>query len=202
MQQRDRVVLGVGFADDLDATRIDERLREPFANQRRIFHQQHSERGSLLHCVAAPGARRWNRSKLTSEKGTLMSVSVLHGQAPPVRRSLAPNACYSIESVLDGVVGEVRVRLHPHLLEDARPVSAHRLHRQIELVGDLGDRGARGELAEDLELALRQLARAAAGRRRPRRRPRGSAPAPGSRTCGRARRCGSRRRAASTPLPC
>src|SRR6185436_8455299 len=62
------------------------------------------------------------------------------------------------QSVLDGVVGKVGIRLHAHLLQHAAAVGADRLDRQVKLVGDLRYRRARGELAEDLELALRQLA--------------------------------------------
>src|SRR5689334_22929872 len=54
------------------------------------------------------------------------------------------------ELVLHRVVGDVRVRLEVHLLENARAVRADRLHGEEELLGDLRDALPGGELAEDL----------------------------------------------------
>jgi len=56
------------------------------------------------------------------------------------------------QPVLDRVVREVRIRFHSHLFQYPRPVRAYRLHGQVELVGDLRDRRAAGELAEDLKM--------------------------------------------------
>src|SRR6267378_715350 len=71
-----------------------------------------------------------------------------------------PAACsaWSVdEPVLDRVVSEVRIGFHSHLFQNARPVGADRLHRQVQLVGDLRHRRASGKLAEDLEFSLREL---------------------------------------------
>src|SRR5260221_8995818 len=54
------------------------------------------------------------------------------------------------ELVLHRVVGDVRVRLEVHLLQDARTIGAHGLHAEEKLLGDLGDALSRIELAEHL----------------------------------------------------
>src|SRR5947207_6547268 len=72
--------------------------------------------------------------------------------------TFAPGACLLLDkSVLDRVISQIGVRFHRHFLEDARAISADGLHRQVELIGDLRDRCARGQLAKNLELALRQF---------------------------------------------
>src|SRR5262245_14791805 len=52
---------------------------------------------------------------------------------------------------------DVCVRLEVHLFEHAAPVSADGLYRQAQLLGDFRHRAAARELAEDLELTLREL---------------------------------------------
>src|SRR5687768_8858700 len=61
------------------------------------------------------------------------------------------------ELVLHRIVCDVGIRLEVHLLEDARAVGAHRLHAEEELLGDFRNALAGCELAEDLELAFREL---------------------------------------------
>src|ERR1044071_9834073 len=54
----------------------------------------------------------------------------------------------------DGVVHQLRVRLHVHLAEDARTVGGHRVGRKEELVGDLAHRLAGGDHPHHLVLAV------------------------------------------------
>src|SRR5438132_4364400 len=54
----------------------------------------------------------------------------------------------------DGVVHELRVRLHVHLAEDARAVRADRVGAEEKLVGDLPHRLARGDHPHHLVLAV------------------------------------------------
>src|SRR5260221_906363 len=61
------------------------------------------------------------------------------------------------ELILYRVISDVRVRFEIHLLEYPRAVRAHGLDAQEKLLGDLRDALPGGELAEDLELALREL---------------------------------------------
>src|SRR5579871_1290964 len=60
------------------------------------------------------------------------------------------------QAVLQGVADQFRLRVHAHLLHEARLVGAHRLHRQVESVGDVGHRLAGDQQAEHLILAVRQ----------------------------------------------
>src|SRR5580698_11189980 len=60
--------------------------------------------------------------------------------------------------VFDGVVGDVGIRLHRHLLQDPCAISADGLHAQEQFRRDFRHTLTLGELAEDLELALRQHA--------------------------------------------
>src|SRR5215831_8299260 len=66
--------------------------------------------------------------------------------------------------VLQSVGGQVGVARALHLLQDARAIGADRLHRKVHLVRDLRDGLAAGELDEDLEFAVRQLAMRRLGR--------------------------------------
>src|SRR5688572_8183615 len=80
---------------------------------------------------------------------------------PASPRTASPSfSCRMVSSVdqavLHGIVSEVGVRFHPHLLQNPRTVGAYGLYREMELVGDLRDRLATRELAEDLEFTLRQ----------------------------------------------
>ena len=104
--------------------------------------------------------------------------------------------------VLDGVVRDVGVRLHAHLLQNPCAVGADGLDAQEQLRRDLGHALALGELAEDLEFALREhavprLARARLACRSP-----ASRPAPGSRSGRRASPRGSRGTARRRPPSC
>src|SRR5688572_13362801 len=60
--------------------------------------------------------------------------------------------------VLDGVVGDVGIRLHAHLLQDARPVGAYRLDAQEQFGRDLRNALTLREFRENLKLPLRQHA--------------------------------------------
>src|SRR5882762_7567524 len=60
------------------------------------------------------------------------------------------------EVVLDGVIGDVRVGFHAHLLQYPGAVSADGLHAQEQLGRDFRHTLTFGELAEDLKLAFRQ----------------------------------------------
>src|SRR5882762_1997743 len=62
------------------------------------------------------------------------------------------------EVVLDGVIGDVRVGFHAHLLQYPGAVSADGLHAQEQLGRDFRNTLTFGELAEDLKLAFRQHA--------------------------------------------
>src|SRR5690606_2419114 len=63
----------------------------------------------------------------------------------------------SIHQVVgDGVVHELRVRLHVHLAEDAGAVGADRVGAEEELVGDLAHGLAGGDHPHDLVLAVRE----------------------------------------------
>src|SRR5882757_1846117 len=60
--------------------------------------------------------------------------------------------------VLDGVVSDVRVGFHAHLLQYPGAVGADGLHAQEQLGCDFRNTLTFGELAEDLKLAFRQHA--------------------------------------------
>ena len=53
-------------------------------------------------------------------------------------------------------MGEFCVRFHPHLFQDARPVSANSLITQRQEAGNFADRLPRGDQEKHLELAIRQ----------------------------------------------
>src|SRR5687768_17057855 len=61
------------------------------------------------------------------------------------------------ELIFHRIVSDIRIRLEVHLFENAGAISADRLDAEEELFRNLRNALARGELAEDLELALRQL---------------------------------------------
>src|SRR5258706_7924648 len=61
------------------------------------------------------------------------------------------------ELILHRIVSDVRVRLEVHFFENARTISAHRLDAEEELLRDFRHALPCGELAENLEFALRKL---------------------------------------------
>ena len=73
------------------------------------------------------------------------------------RRTLTRGRGLLNQAVLDRVVGDVRVGFDAHLVEDARTVRADGFDAQEKLVRDFGNRLTGSELAENLELPLRQL---------------------------------------------
>src|SRR5439155_15452455 len=61
------------------------------------------------------------------------------------------------ELILHRIVSDIRVRLEVHFFEDTRAIGAHRLHAEKKFLRDFRNALPCGELAEDLEFALRKL---------------------------------------------
>jgi len=54
------------------------------------------------------------------------------------KREVGPDRLFD-QTVLDGVMGQLGVGFHPHLVEKPRAVSADRFDAEAERIGDLGD---------------------------------------------------------------
>src|SRR5208283_3618190 len=66
-------------------------------------------------------------------------------------------AALAHEAVLQRICREICIPRAFHLLEDACAISADRLHRQMDLVGNLGYRFATRELHENLKLPIGEV---------------------------------------------
>ena len=133
---------------------------------RRIQQGMSLSRGELLIVYEAPSASflmlgtlyevlrtrqtgensaRWNEAAESDQKRSSLDE---HREPTHAQKALLH------ESILDGVVRDVRVGPHRHLLQDPRSIGTDSLDRQIELVGNLRDGKACSQFAEDLKLAL------------------------------------------------
>src|SRR5512134_2002090 len=91
-----------------------------------------------------------------------------HGLQPPAMRKRCgkeefppgaeKGADYTLayEVMLDRVVQQLGVVLHPHLAQDPRAIGADRVGREAELLADLRERLAGDDHPHDLVLAVRK----------------------------------------------
>ena len=59
------------------------------------------------------------------------------------------------DAILDSIVSQIGIAVHPHFLEDTGAIRADGLHAQKQLGRDFGNTASCCELAENLEFTLR-----------------------------------------------
>ena len=113
--------------------------------------------------VAGPRAWRLERGQVTINKEYTAPQSTRSMIAGASRMLIRLSAVAGTtggqllgESVANDVGGELGRALHAHLLEDARPIRAHRLDAQCQIRGDLARGFAGGDHPHDLILTIGQ----------------------------------------------
>src|SRR5688572_26840878 len=112
---------------------------------------------------ARAAATAEDSSATAATTSTSSSVSRLSRRRSASTRESSTSRTFSTsgelldESVAERVRGDVGIRLEVHLLEHPASIRAHGLHGKAQLLRDLRHGTAARELAEDLELTLREL---------------------------------------------
>jgi hypothetical protein len=119
-------------------------------------------RKEYIHCFILSGLQALARLCLSEfsivVSGRWVPVFVLGWRKrhfPTRKKAQRIKGVYQLdELVLEGIAGEFGVVLHVHLAEDLRPVGADGFDAQCQFAGNLADRFAGGDQAENLEFPV------------------------------------------------